>query len=88
MYICKECGNLFVEPHISKNHSECRGFTVYEKSYSSPCCFADYVLAKRCHICGEYITGEYVEYYDDNRLGHVFICENCYTIHDACEDEE
>lgn len=87
-YICKECGSYFTEPYISKNDSECRGSIFYETTTSSPCCFADYNPAVKCNVCFEYIFGRYIKYFDDRSWGHKYICEDCYTVHHACEDKE
>lgn len=86
MYICKECGSFFLEPQSEKHFSEFHGRPVYETSTYSPCCFADYTEACKCHVCCEYISGEYVKYFDNEHLKHMYICENCYMIHNACEE--
>lgn len=42
MYICRNCGELFVEPHV---YYETHGFTdgLYECHSCCPCCGGDYV---------------------------------------------
>lgn len=42
MFICRNCGELFVEPHV---YCETHGFTdgLYERQSCCPCCGGDYV---------------------------------------------
>lgn len=87
MLICKECGNLFLMPRFNMEHFDYRGADCSQIAFSSPCCFADFNIVARCYSCSEYITGDYIKYYDDRMCEYVKICENCYTKHNACEDE-
>lgn len=82
MYICEECRNLFSEPtYTSVQSLEWHGDNYPEVKAISPCCYAGYVKAKRCSICGEYIIGKYVRTENDD-----LICDNCYIELDAIED--
>lgn len=71
MYICVDCGKVFDEEEISVWH-ESRG--VYwgepctEKMYGCPNCKGEFVKAKKCKICGDWLK----EYDWD-------ICEECYS---------
>lgn len=42
MYICRNCGEIFEEPHV---YYETHGFTdgLYERQSCCPCCRGDYV---------------------------------------------
>lgn len=73
MNVCLRCKELFDEP---KEIVETHGFEhpPYEHLYVCPCCGGDYVKTKRCSICDEYITNEYIITSDDD-----LICEECYT---------
>ena len=75
MYICFDCGELFEEP---KHYVETHGldYPPYETWKGCPVCGGAYDDAMECSICGNYITGDYIE--DDG----VFVCDNCY------EDED
>lgn len=80
MYVCLECGRLFEEP---KRYIETHGLDSppYEASKGCPDCGGAYVETAECDMCGEWITGDYIELSD----GKV-VCENCYMERDVSED--
>lgn len=72
MYLCKDCGELFEEPHYLFGEPGCpfcRG-QAYEK-------------ALICDSCGSYIQGEYIKTKD-----HGFYCFSCYIIKNTYEEYE
>ena len=83
MFICCECGKMFEDIAIWREYrGECFGDPSYEELWGSPCCYGNYVEAKECSCCGEYITDTYVETYDGRRY-----CSECY-IERELEDED
>ena len=80
-FVCVECGHLFVEP-IWWHEEHGLSSPPYEKVWGSPCCYGNYVEAKKCSICNKYITGRYVKTEDGDR-----ICERCYTEYELGEED-
>jgi formylmethanofuran dehydrogenase subunit E len=80
-YVCIECGEIFSQ---AKRHIETHGFSVgpYEVFYVCPCCGGDYVRARRCDVCGDWIVGQYIKLENGER-----ICDECYTIHEIGEED-
>ena len=78
MLICGECGSLFERGRtIVERHG--LDTPPYEELLVCSCCGETSIFpAYRCDLCGEWITGEYVETLDGDR-----ICGECYTRHDA-----
>lgn len=74
MYLCIECGALFDEP---RRTIETHGLDSppYEVWNVCPECGGAYVKTMQCDLCGEWITGDYVEL-DDNST----VCECCYVV--------
>jgi hypothetical protein len=71
-FICLDCGYIFENP---KWWIELHGLNPpWEEWSGCPNCSGAYTGAIKCDICGEYITGTYVEVSDGQ-----FICEGCYT---------
>ena len=82
MWICVNCGRLFEEPfHWQEDHG--LDYPPYEEHCGSPCCYDNYIEARECSCCGEYITDRYVKTYDDKRY-----CENCYIVMDLDEEDD
>jgi formylmethanofuran dehydrogenase subunit E len=81
MYVCTECGHLFREPvwWVERHGLDT---PAYEERYGSPCCQENYVDARRCDSCEEFITGSYVKTNDGKRY-----CENCYVVMDLGEED-
>lgn len=79
-YVCVDCGEVFSEP---KRHIETHGFSAgpYEVFYVCPCCGGDYVRARRCDACGDWIVGQYIMLENGER-----ICDECYTIYEIGEE--
>jgi formylmethanofuran dehydrogenase subunit E len=79
MYLCVDCGKLFEEP---KDYFETHGFMSrpYETWSGCPHCGGAYVETIRCDVCGKWITGEYVELNDGDK-----ICDECYTLMDIMD---
>lgn len=81
MLICMECGALFEQAKVV---FEQHGLDTppYEEFGVCPRCEStDICQSHRCDVCGEWITGGYVEIVDGNR-----ICDDCYTKHDVEDD--
>ncbi len=81
MLICVECGALFERAKVV---FERHGMDTppYEELFVCPYCEStDIHQSHRCNVCGDWITGSYVETVDDNR-----ICDGCYTKHDVEDD--
>lgn len=74
MHICLECLSVFEYPEY---YRETHGLDSppYEELSACPYCGGEYVGAKQCDICGEWITGEYVKLDND-----MVICDNCYIV--------
>jgi hypothetical protein len=74
MYFCLDCGSLFETP---KKYIETHGLDTppYEEWVGCPDCGGDYTQTEQCHLCGEWITGEYIIL-----RGDTFICEDCYHV--------
>ena len=76
MYICLDCGELFEEP---KHYVETHGldYPPYEAWKGCPYCGGAYVDAFECIVCGNWVTGDYVE------VDGYVVCENCYEEEDV-----
>lgn len=77
MYVCIDCEGLFED---TKRCIETHGLDTppYEEWYVCPYCGGgDYVQTEQCDLCGDWITGKYVEL-DDGR----FVCDDCYQLKD------
>lgn len=74
MNVCLDCGCLFEE---GKHYTETHGLDSppYEEWNGCPSCGGTYEETFECDVCGEYITSEYAEVKD-----HQKICEACYQI--------
>ena len=81
-FVCVECGHLFIEPVWWMETHGLDG-PPYEKHYGSPCCRSNYVKAKRCDCCGDYITTTYIVT-EDNKL----YCQDCHSVRDLEDDLE
>lgn len=80
MYICKDCGSLFLEPHkYTEKHN--LDIPPYEERHGCPYCGGAFTETHECNICGDYITGDYVELADGS-----YACENCYIERNIMED--
>ena len=61
MYICNECGETCEDEDLklTKNRSEFWGQSVCEEQTDFACdCGGEYEEAKRCPLCGDYITSD------------------------------
>jgi hypothetical protein len=74
MFLCLDCDHIFDEPHY---YEETHGLDSppYETLSECPYCGGDYVETYLCAHCEEWITGEYVELYNGDR-----VCEECYVV--------
>lgn len=83
MYVCKQCHELFEEPiKWKEDRGEHFGFLAYEEFVGSPCCLSDYVKARQCESCGDYLVDSYIKLIDGSRC-----CKDCYqTIEIGDED--
>lgn len=75
MFICLECGNIFIEPKL---YIETHGLDSppYENFYGCPKCGGSFNDVPRCDICGQYIEDEYIT----TNKGDI-ICDSCYIVH-------
>ena len=72
LFVCVECGKVFSHPvKWKEDRGEYFGFPAYEEYWGSPCCYEDYVEAKSCDECGEWITDDYF------KIGNQRYCQNC-----------
>ena len=80
-YVCIECGEVFEHP---KRYIESHGLDAppYEDFYLCPCCGGDYVVARKCDVCGDYIVGKYIKLESGER-----ICDECYTTYEIGEED-
>ena len=80
MYICKDCGKLFLKPkkYVEKHNLDT---PPYEEWNGCPFCSGAFTETYECNICGECITGDYVKLVDGS-----FVCDDCYTKHNILED--
>jgi hypothetical protein len=77
MMLCLDCGAAFEQ---AREVVERHGLDTppYERLLVCPRCGgADLRDTHRCDLCGEWITGKYIETVDGDR-----ICGECYTSHD------
>ena len=76
MFACRNCGSFFSEP---KRYREKHGFDdePSEEFDGCPYCAGDYVDALICSICGDIISGKYIELEDHN------VCGMCYALKDT-----
>lgn len=81
MYICKDCGQLFIDPQECVENYELNS-PPYESFKGCPKCSGTYNTALKCDNCNQYIIGEFVRTADS----HIY-CENCYTLTDIVRDE-
>ena len=61
MYICNECGETCEDEDLkfTKNYSEFQGQPVCEEQTDYACdCGGQYEEAKKCPLCGDYITSD------------------------------
>ena len=81
MLICVECGAVFEQPqHVIERHG--LDTPPYEEYDACPNCGGSNLHeARRCDVCGNWITGGYVLTIDGCR-----ICDDCYTRHDVEDD--
>ncbi len=80
MFVCAECGHLFVEPIWWTEDHGLDG-PPYERFYGSPCCHSNYAKAKECSCCGEYIRDRYLKTDDGKRY-----CDSCFIIMDIVDE--
>lgn len=81
MLICSECGILFEQAKIIYEHHGLDD-PPFEVLYVCPCCEGTNIhLARRCDLCGEWITGSYIVTTDGNH-----ICDDCFTKCDVEND--
>lgn len=74
MYFCSNCNSTFTDPTV---YIEKHGLDSppYEKLNVCPYCnCSDIFETKKCDICGEVITGNYIKLSND-----MIICSDCYT---------
>ena len=80
-FVCIECGHLFIEP-VWWIEEHGLNAPPYEKLYGSPCCYGNYVEAKKCSCCSEYITDKYTKTDDGRRY-----CSECYIEYELGEED-
>lgn len=80
MYICIDCGALFLEP---REYIESHGLDSppYEAYSGCPVCGGSFAETYECDGCGQYVCGEYIELNDKT-----VICSNCYEIKNIEDD--
>lgn len=75
MYVCLDCNRLFTIPVTwRESRGEYFGYPTYEEFMGSPCCKGNYVEAKECSCCGDYITDTFIKTDDGKRY-----CKDCCT---------
>jgi hypothetical protein len=81
MYICLGCGRLFDEPN---DWEERHGFDYgpFEKMSGCPYCGEEYVEARKCDCCDEWIEESYIKLESGER-----ICECCYTTYEIGDED-
>ena len=79
MYLCLDCGALFEDP---QKYTETHGLSSppYETWTGCPECGGGYVETICCHLCGEWVTGEYVKLKDGT-----VACDQCYKVNDIID---
>lgn len=72
MYICKECGEIFDTPVITRDDPSPDGVSLpagYYEYESCPCCDSTSIdYAVQCASCGEYM---------DDSKGSEILCDSC-----------
>ena len=81
MLICLDCRRLFEEP---KQCVETHGLDTppYEVFYVCPYCGGDFIEARKCDSCDEFLTTTYVKTDNGERY-----CENCYNTYDLGDED-
>ena len=72
MKICLDCWHVFEDDEVAtwrEYVGECWGRPAYEPTSGCPKCHGDYVKAKKCEKCGEYVP--------DYELDDDGICDKC-----------
>ena len=82
MFLCLDCNRVFEEP---KQHIDRHGLDAppYEIWSCCPYCGGDYVSTTSCDVCGEWISGEYIQTANDD-----YICSKCYQVKDIEDGDE
>jgi hypothetical protein len=83
MYICKDCGDVFEHPEVTreKDYVGEGGHygAIYSCDESCPCCGSEnFVEACECANCGEWFPGKYED----------FCCEACADEYFAREEQK
>ena len=82
MYVCRECGGLFKNPHVIRDgFVEHFGTPCYTTICVSPCCQSDYIQAKQCDNCDGEITAQYISL-EDGRI----LCPECFVLRDLRDE--
>lgn len=82
MLICKDCGTVFSESEVSyyeENAGEFWGHPCTQKMACCPNCGGDFVQAKQCGICKEWISEEEFDICEEC-LSQFYTEENCLEI--------
>lgn len=72
MYLCLDCENIFEEPEYFMDIDDSDD-AASEMKKGCPHCGGEYIETVQCSICGQWVTGEYVEMHDGT-----IVCDECY----------